>query len=460
MSSKWEKIGGETGEDIPLSRWSRMFKMSKMGIGVSATSLMHHLNTKYMPGSKNADRASLIAFREKQAKKIVDVLGQLKGASMKIGQVLSSDPDLIPEGYMDVLSQLQSDAPAMTYKTVQKQIETALDRPIESVYQTFDPTPIGSASIGQVHQGTLKTGESVAVKVQYPGILETLESDLQNLRSLLTLGRAIVDAERLDQWFEECRSTILIEADYISEAANMRRFSEHLADREGTTCPKPYEQWTDKTVLTMELMQGEKLDTVLGEMRNGLRKQRILEKFVGNYVWMFHELFEMHSDPHPGNFLLGADDELILLDFGCVRSFDPFFTDGILRIIDACWQKDHAKAASIYRDLGFGVEGTSDDVFDPELLHAYHEIILQPFLHDRTFDFGAWRPRTEIQRFIRKTPRFLKLVPPAESLMYLRLIGGIKGLLGKVDGRLNVHQMARDTAERRGLLTGPPKAWD
>ena len=159
-----------------------MLKVGKMGIGVSATSLMHHLNSRIRTNDSREDsRESLLAFREKQAKKIVDVLGELKGASMKIGQVLSSDPDLIPEGYMDVLSQLQSDAPAMTYKTVQKQIETALDRPIESVFQTFDPEPIGSASIGQVHQGTLKTGEPVAVKVQYPGILETLESDLQNL---------------------------------------------------------------------------------------------------------------------------------------------------------------------------------------------------------------------------------------------------------------------------------------
>jgi len=460
MSSKWEKIGGETGEDIPSSRWSRMLKMSKMGIGVSATSLMHHLNAKIRPGTATDDRASLIAFREKQAQKIVNVLGELKGASMKIGQVLSSDPDLIPEGYMDVLSQLQSDAPAMTYKTVQKQIETALDRPIESIFQTFDPEPIGSASIGQVHRGRLMTGEEVAVKIQFPGILETLESDLKNLRSLLTLGRAIVDPERLDEWFEECRETILIEADYTTEAQNMRRFSEHLEQREGTTCPKPFEEWTAKTVLTMELMEGRKLDTVLGEMRHGLRKQRILERFVETFVWMFHELFELHSDPHPGNFLLNEKDEFILLDFGCVRSFDPFFADGILRIIDSCWQNDHERAASIYRELGFGVEGESDDIFDPELLRAYHGIILEPFLRDRSFDFGSWRPRTEIQRFIRRTPKFLKLVPPAESLMYLRLIGGIKGLLGKVDGRLNVHRMARDTAERRGLLTGPPQPWD
>jgi len=451
MAPKWDELAGERGEDIPSNRWARMLRLGGLGVKVSASAVAHKLTGPLR--SKERRSRSTEQLHKRNADRIVRVLGELKGASMKIGQILSSDPDLLPPEYLERLSILQRDAPPMTYTTVKSQIETALDRPIEAIFQYFDPEPIGSASIGQVHQGRLHGGEDVAVKVQYPGIVATLESDLKNLGSLMTLARAVIDKRRIEEYLDECRTAIREEADYVAEAANMRRMYDALNGREGIAAPAPYEEWTRPSVLVMELVCGRKLDEALADMDGDReRRDRILMRWVELYAWMFHEYLSMHADPHPGNFLLGEDDRITVLDFGCVKDFDADFVDGILDILVACWDDDDERAAKVYRELGFGKDGARDSIFDPALLREYHEIVLEPFLVDEAFDFGAWRPRAAIKRWIFRNPRFLKLTPPADSLMYFRVLSGIKGLMAKMDARLNVHRMALATAERRGRL--------
>jgi predicted unusual protein kinase regulating ubiquinone biosynthesis (AarF/ABC1/UbiB family) len=451
MATKWDELAGERGADIPQSRWARMLRLGGLGVKVSASAVAHKLaGTVKTP---EARLRSIESLHRRNADRIVQVLGRLKGASMKIGQILSADPDLLPPEYLDTLSLLQRNAPPMTWATVKQQLEAALDRPIDAVFSYFDPDPIGSASIGQVHRGQLKTGEKVAVKVQYPGIVASLDADLKNLGSVLQFTRVLIDKKRVDEYLDECRSAIREEADYVTEAHNMRRLHEPLNGRPGIRAPRPFEQWTRPSVLMMELAEGEKLDEALGRNDDPARKTRLLGRWVELYSWMFHELLSMHADPHPGNFLLDADDHITILDFGCVKDFDPAFADGILDILDACWQNDDARAARTYQRLGFGKDGANSAIFDPGLLRRYHEIVLEPFLSDVEFEFGSWRPRAAIQRFVLENPRFLKLTPPAEALMYFRVLSGIKGLLAKLDVRLNVYRMAVATARRRGRLT-------
>ncbi len=454
MARDWEDLAGEKGQVVPSGRLKRLFKMGSLGVSMSASVVAQKM-AGFVSGQKEGDDP-LSALRAKHADKVVKVLGELKGASMKLGQILSADPDLVPAEYGDALRVLQRSAPPMTWATIQAQVERAFDQPISAVYRFFDPEPIGSASIGQVHRATLMSGEDVAVKIQYPGVLESLEADLKNLGSLLTLGRAFVDKRRLDEYLAECRKAVIEEADYELEARNLRRFHELLQDREGLRAPRPYEEWTRPTVLTMELVHGTKLDEAVAAMDDGPRRQALLERWVRAYVWMFHELFQLHADPHPGNFLVDADDTLVMLDFGCVKACDPTFADGILSVMDACWQRDAQRVARLYRELGFGKAGEREDAFDPELLRQYHDMLLAPFLLDREFDFGAWGLRDQMQRFMLRHPRFIRMVPPAEAVLVARVMSGIKGLLARSGAKLNVHRIALETAERRGVLTGPP----
>lgn len=447
MAEDWEKLAGEQGERVPTGRFSRMWKLGSAGAGVAASSLAGKV--KNMLGGKDED---LEETYRKNALKLAGTLGQLKGASMKIGQMLSADPELLPPEFAEGLTSLQRDAPPMTYMTVKAQIERALDRPIEMIFSRFDPEPVGSASIGQVHRARLESGEEVAVKVQYPGVAESLESDLKTLKSMLIYGSAVADKQRLDKYFEEIRETLLAEADYTQEAANMARFGAQLGTRQGVRAPKAFPQWSAKEVLVMEFIEGEKLDVAL-ESRALEERDALLKRWVQLYVWMFHDLYEMHADPHPGNFILDPQGNLVVLDFGCVKRFDQVFADGILRILDTIWTDEPERAFKIYEEMGFGSRGLKFEELDPKLLTEYHEIVMAPFLRDEPFDFTGWAPATESKMWMLRHPTFLGLMPPAQSLMYFRMLSAIKGLLGKFEAKLNIYELSYETVKAHGFLT-------
>ncbi len=455
MARNWDKLAGEKGREVPSSRLKRLLRVGTLGVTVTTSTVARKVGKRLIPGLGGSD-GKLDPYLVAQGEKVMRVLGELKGATMKVGQILSADPELVPAEFVDSLTALQRDAPPMTYRQVKEIIEEAFDRPIEVAFDMFQPEPIGSASIGQVHRATLATGEEVAIKIQYPGIRNSLDSDIRNLQSLLSLGRVLVDRRRLAEYLEEVRQTLIEEADYEAEAAQLAHFHEIFADHERVRVPKPFPEWTRPNVLTMEFVPGEKLDEALAARPVGDERNEILERFVATYSWMLHDLYELHADPHPGNFILDDSGGLVILDFGCVKECDHRFADGVLDILDACWQHDDARAAALYQELGFGKEDADAAIFDPVRMRQYHDIILEPFLHDRVWDFGSWEIRERVQRFILRNPAFIKLVPPAGALLIFRVLSGIKGLLMKVKGQLNIHRMAVEVARRRGRLTAEP----
>lgn len=456
MSEDWEKLAGEKGERVPTGRFKRAWKLGSMGAKVTASSLMSKVGTTLMPGGKEKKEEAMRRSLEKNAERAVEALGQLKGASMKIGQLLSADPEMLPEGFAEGLTSLQRDAPPMTYVTVRDQIEKALDRPLEAVFSYFDPEPLGAASLGQVHRARLDTGEDVAVKVQYPGVSEAFESDLKTLKGFMIYARAVMDKERVEAYLAEIRKIMEGELDYRLEAENLERFQEIFADREGVRSPKPFMEWSRSTVLVMELMEGEKLDVALSEIEDEERRNQILKRWVALFSWMFHEQFELHADPHPGNFLLTEKDELIVLDFGCVKKYEPAFPDAFLDALDAVWQDDRERAVEAFLELGFGRGSIKREDIDADLLAEYNQIILAPFLREEPFDFGSWSPAKDGKMFMLRHPSFFRLTPPPEAISYMRVLSGIKGLLAKNGAKIEVARMAVETSRRRGRLTGEP----
>lgn len=445
----WEKLAGEKGERVKSSKFERVFKLGSIGAGVAASSLAGKL--KNMVTGSGPDDDQLSETYRKNADRMADVLGQLKGASMKIGQMLSADPEALPPEFADGLARLQRDAPPMPYNTVRDEIEAALDRPLDVIFRHFDPEPLGAASIGQVHRATLDSGEDVAVKVQYPGVSDALESDIDTLKNMLVWGRPFVAKEKLDRYFAEIRDVLMTEADYIQEAENLSRFNEHLKGRTDIVVPKPYIEHCRKNVLVMEYMPGRKLDLALEDMEPEARNE-MLYRWLGLFVWMFHELNELHADPHPGNFLLQDDGTLALLDFGCVKTFEPRFADGMLEVVLSTWDDDPERALEIYAELGFGNLDFDPLSVDPSVLAEYHHIVLAPFVGEGDFAFGGWQPAMDGKRFMLSNPTMLQLTPPPSMLMYFRLLSGIKGLLGRFDARIDIKPLTRETAVRRGLL--------
>lgn len=456
-----EDAAEATGTDAKFvtgSRFGRFMSLTGLGAKMSGSLIGRKLANVLVPRSREKKAALLSKTLERQAERMVEVLGRLKGASMKVGQILSSDPDMVPPEFAGVLSRLQTTAPPMPWKLVKSQVEGALGVPIERAYASFEKEPAGAASIGQVHRATLPTGEAVAVKVQYPGVMESLESDLKNLQSLMRFGRALIAKDKLDAWLGEIRSALQEESNYLGEAQNLARFAEilevHGAARR-VRSPRPYLEHTRRTVLTMEWITGTKIDQAIAAAPDAAAKDDIAGRLVEQTIHMLIELGMLHCDPHPGNFLVEPHGGIAMLDFGSIRVYERAFIDGLLTLLQAVMREDEVGVVHAYRAMGFKNRGEGPRVEDAGLLREYHELVLAPFLHRGVFDYGAWTPSAEIKRFMLRHPRMLALAPPPEALQLLRVMSGLKGLLHKTRVRFDL----RGAVERAiAARTGPPVA--
>lgn len=430
-------------------RLGRLVKMGGLAAQVAGSTVARRIG-----GAFKGEEARASAAREglvDNAQKVVRTMGELKGAAMKLGQMLSVAPEALPREFLEELRSLQKDSPAMPYDLVAEQISTALHRPLHEIFRFFDPVPLGAASIGQVHKARLFDGREVAVKVQYPGIAATLESDLKNLSSMLVMVRVVADRERIEATMDEVRRGILEEADYLREADNLEAFGAVLEQHPKIVVPKVLREYSSANILTMTHLEGEKLDVALDRLESAEEKDRVGFDFSEIFVWMFHHQQVLHADPHPGNFLLTPEGKYGLLDFGCMRRYDQEFTDLWLDLLVAKWSHQKARLPELHERLGFGAKRGSDGL-SAEQLNELMEIVLAPFLYDRTFDWGSWDPKRGVERFVRTHPSILRYGAPPRAIFYFRVCAGIWGFLQRCRVRGNWYRLARGVAEARGRL--------
>ena len=436
----------DTAKPIQKSRFGRALKFG----GVAARVAGSYVKSKLLD-SKGGREQDFEVFAESamnNAKHIVKAMGEMKGAAMKVGQLISTDPDLLSSEFSDALSSLQRNAPPMDYDSLVSQVETAFDRPFSDLFSFFDPEPIGSASIGQVHRAKLHNGQSVAVKIQYPGVADCIDSDLRNIRMLLSIGKSIIAPQRADELIEEARNTILDESDYEKECQNIQRFRKRYKHNTELRIPRPYPKWTRKTVLTMEYMEGIPLEDALLTI-SSQERDRIARALVEFYVLSFHLHFEVHGDPHPGNLLVDSSNRLILLDFGCVKRFKPDTADMILRFLIDCQRNDTQSAIVRMKEMGFGQPDTKWPSVDT--MNEYLNLILKPVLVDEDFELASFEVGPLIRKYMVKHPQLIKLVPPAELLIYFRVLGGLKGLISRSKARVNFSALAQTCAQSRNI---------
>ncbi|MGB0647341.1 MAG: ABC1 kinase family protein, partial [Bradymonadia bacterium] len=370
----------ERGSRINKSRLGRALKFGGVAARVAGSFVKNKVFDKQKGTGQDFEVFAESALSN--AKHIVKAMGEMKGAAMKVGQLLSTDPDLLSTEFSDALKTLQRNAPPMDYDSLVKQVEQAFDRPFTDIFSYFDPDPIGAASIGQVHRAKLHNGQHVAVKIQYPGVADCIDSDLRNIRMLLSMGRSIIAPERADELIEEARRTILEESDYEKECKNIQRFRRRYRDDPRYRLPKPYPKWTRRTVLTMEYMEGRPLETALTNMSSEAR-DALAKALLEFYVFGFHVHFEVHGDPHPGNLLVDDKDRIILLDFGCVKQFEPKTADTILHILDDCRADKIDAVITRMKEMGFGQASTIYP--STTVMRDYLNIILKPLLVNEDF---------------------------------------------------------------------------
>jgi len=384
--------------DFPSSKYDRGKIFAKTGLRVGTNYAKH-----YLKNLRGADEQRNSDFYNQTAQQIFSEFTKLKGTALKIAQTLSIDQGLLPDEFSEVMTQAQYSVPPINRSLVRSIIKRELGSYPEELFKSFDTDAIAAASIGQVHAARLKTGEKVAVKIQYPGVRDTIASDLGLAKSLFK--RFIKNKDELDGYFDEIESTLRLETDYIHEGETINRFHERFSTDRFET-PRWIEEFSTERVLTMSFLEGEHLKEFLE--RNPSQEEK---NSFGQKIWdFFHEQIrqsdEIHADTHPGNFLLTDDGKLGIIDFGCVKNFpDEFFRD-YLKLLPTHLERDFDKIETLYKRLGVlkGDPGTDEkEKMYFEFCFNYGFTFAMPY-ESEIFDFGDPEYRDMIRGYTKNAP--------------------------------------------------------
>ena len=380
----------------PQSRLGRTLKLARLATDTSARLAM---GMAMRAVGAEAEAEERLEQHRKVAHRAVEILGGMKGLAMKAGQILSYVDDWMPEdarpAYSEVLSKLQSRAPKVPLAEMLNVFVDEIGEPPDDVFAEFDEEPIAAASIGQVYRAVLRSGEPVAVKIQYPGIDRAIESDLKNLHLLEQVMRASTFG-KLDvhRSLRDIQTKIREELDYGIEAANQRRFAELYRDHPKVVIPRVFDGYSKKRVLTTELLRGktyQELKLAPQEVRN--RVSETLYEFV---FGSFHRHGLFNADPHPGNYVFLEDERVGFLDFGCVQEFPLEIPGNFRRIVGKLWSGDlESVRDELPAALGYPGDPSEEE---KQFFYDYVTYLWEPIREDRPFRYSEEYTREVYRR--------------------------------------------------------------
>jgi predicted unusual protein kinase regulating ubiquinone biosynthesis (AarF/ABC1/UbiB family) len=383
------------------------------------------------------------------ALKMASVLGEMKGAAMKIGQMASFiDIDLLPPEYREIyqanLAKLRTHAPAMPWEKVREVMTDEYEgRSPEQVFASIEEEAFAAASIGQVHRATLRDGSRVAVKVQYPGIADALESDMANAAILVRLARAIAPGLDAKAVAGELRERVLEELDYEYEAQNQRAFARAYDGHPFIYVPKVHSRLSRRRVLVSEYVEGEGFEEVkrLPQDERDMYGEIIFRFCFGSIYHLQH----FNADTHPGNYLLMEDGRVAFLDFGMTKRLSPDQIQLEQRAIDAAGKDDAEALRQALHDLGFVAD---PDRVEAERLMEHVKMVGGWYMEDRPVQITPERVMKMIE--VTSDPRsdFFDLVRreslPADELMGRRMETGLLAVLAQLRATANWHRIMRE----------------
>ena len=297
---------------------------------------------------------------------------------IKLGQLLSTRFDLLPAAYTTALSRLQDTVEPIPFAAVREVVETELGASIGERFSDFGADPLASASIGQVHTATLRNGREVVVKVQRPGVRETVRDDMEVLTRLATFADNRTEAGRrfgFGQLLAQFRRSVAGELDYRREAKNLVTFGELTAGYDRLVVPQPVMEYTTSRVLTMDRIHGRKITDIGRLGLTDVDARPIVEQLFRAYLRMILDTGVLHADPHPGNLLLTDDGRLALLDLGMTASVPPRLQDEVVKLLLAISDGDGEEAAGILAAMGHPVEGYDAAAFRDDVSHLVSEAV-------------------------------------------------------------------------------------
>ncbi len=422
----------------------RLGRISKFGKSLAKASghLAHAAaKDKLSKLTSKAEEVRSMAERVAAAKEIVTSMGELKGALMKLGQMISITEDMIlPPEITAIFSQLQKDAPAMTEEELDEVFLDTFQKRPEQVFKSFDRKPIAAASIGQVHRATLESGEVVAVKVQYPKIVQAIKYDISNIDRLKKVLLSIFPGlPNVDTYLQELKRSLLEECDYRSELESLQFFREKSAERfPQIKIPKAYPEYSSTTVLTMEYIEGESF--IESKRYDQQVRDELAQLLYDYHNFCFYELRKLHTDPQYGNFLF-SEDSICFLDFGSIRSFDEDFVESYIDLLESIENRDLPRYKSTLINFGFFDEGDSDQLFSDHLDMVYK--LYKPFLEKGKHGIEKENPFDLVKGFVESIDLKGRNTPREEFLLldrtHLGLYTKVKQWDAKIDWLTSKH---------------------
>jgi predicted unusual protein kinase regulating ubiquinone biosynthesis (AarF/ABC1/UbiB family) len=372
----------KTIDSIPTSKIQRASKLIQTGAKVGVNYLKYY-------GDKitKTEEEAKESLNKNNAADIYDSLKQLKGSALKVAQMLSMDKNILPRAYVEKFSLAQFSVPPLSAPLVNKTFKNYFGKQPNEIYDTFNATSINAASIGQVHQAT-KDGKKLAVKIQYPGVAESISSDLALVKPI-AIKMFNIKGKDSDKYFKEVEDKLIEETNYINEVKQSIEMAEACQNIPNLIFPKYYPEWSSEKIITMDWMTGEHLSEFTAH-NTDLEKSNILGQTLWDfYMFQMHNLRKVHADPHPGNFLITKDTKLVALDFGCIKEVPNDFYIPYFELA----KKENLNNPEFFQSKLYELEilrkeDTKEEVeFFTEMFHELLSLFARPF-HVEEFDFS------------------------------------------------------------------------
>jgi predicted unusual protein kinase regulating ubiquinone biosynthesis (AarF/ABC1/UbiB family) len=432
----------KTLDRIPTSKIERAGKLVQTGVKVGGN-YMKYYGQKFLNPQLERD-----GLDEENARDVYDGLKDLKGSALKVAQMLSMEKNLLPRAYVERFSLAQFSVPPLSAPLVRKTFKTYLGCYPEELFDHFEPDSVNAASIGQVHRAQ-KGAKSLAVKIQYPGVSESISSDLALVRPV-AMRMFNLKGKDTEKFFREVEDKLNEETDYLLELRQSQGITSACEALEGIRFPTYYPEWSCQRILTMDWMDGQHL----GEFTRG-EFDRETGNHLGQVLWDFymfqiHELRQVHADPHPGNFLVGEDGSLIAIDFGCIKEIPEYFYQPYFELArQETFSDDAVFTEKLYElEILTPVDSPEEILFFKKLFREMLELFTQPF-NEETFDFsssGFWERIGALSQQYSSDPKIRKMNANRGSRHFLyinRTFFGLYNLLHDLKAEVRVHDYER-----------------
>lgn len=430
------KIDDTRAMPVPASRIARLGRLSTMTAGVAGNMAINGL-AQLGQGQRPSIRDLLLT--PANITRVADQLAKMRGAAMKIGQLMSMDSgDVLPPELAQIMARLRDDAHFMPPAQLKQVLNAQWPENWLHSFRKFNVRPIAAASIGQVHRAELKDGRDLAIKVQYPGVARSIDSDVANVGALMRMSGLLPGGFELAPYLEEARKQLHEETDYGREGVQLKTFGDLLSDDARFHVPDLYDDWSTQTILAMQYVEGVPIEDATQE------SQDVRDWIASNLIDLtLTELFrfgQMQTDPNFANYLYQpGTGRVVLLDFGAARTIDPATITRYRRLIQAGRSEDIHTLSEVATEIGFIAPDTKE--MHKKRVVSMMRLAFNALQQDEIFDFGKVSElSSQIQRegLALAESGFVPPPVPMDVLLLQRKLGGVFLLAARLGARVKV----------------------